>query len=55
MDNTGLDMSKDQKFAYAKSRMAIIPKLEQSLQQRIIKDAEDARQQQAALELAQQQ
>jgi len=54
-DNTGLDLSKDQKFAYAKSRMEVIPKLNKSLELRIIKDAEEESQKQAALELAQQQ
>lgn len=54
-DNTGLSLSKDQKFEYAKSRMGVMPKLEHALQQRIIKDSEEARQQQAALELAAQQ
>ena len=54
-DNTGLELNKDQKFEYGKIRLNTIPKIEASLQQRIMKDAEDARQRQQAAELAAQQ
>lgn len=55
LENTGLDLSKDQRFEYGKIHVNILPKLEQSLQQRIIKDAEEDRQRKAAAELAEQQ
>jgi len=54
-DNTGLEFNKDQKFEYGKIHLNIKPKLEESLRQRIIRDAEDARQLQQAQELAAQQ
>jgi len=55
LDNTGLELSKDQRLEYGKIHIHMNAKLEHSLQQRIIKDAEEERQNQAALELAKQQ
>lgn len=54
-DDTGLAIDKNQRFEYGKIHLATTPKLEACLQQRIIADAEEDRQRQAAAELAQQQ
>ena len=54
-DNTGLALTDNQKFEYAKLRMSAQEKLDIALQQRIIKDAEEERQRVAALQLAEEQ
>jgi hypothetical protein len=52
MDNTGLNITKDQKLAYGKMHMEAQQKLQRALGGRIIRDAEDERQRVQAMELA---
>ncbi len=54
-DNTGINLSDNQKFEYSKLRMSAIQKIEDALQKRIIQDAEEERQRVAALKLEEEQ
>lgn len=55
MENTGLNLSDNEKFEYGKIQMDAVPKIERALADRIQRDAEEERQRQAAIELAQEQ
>lgn len=53
-DNTGLSLTDNERLEYGKIRMRVLVRLDQSLTQRVIKDAEEERQKEAAFQLEQQ-